>query len=236
MPRSTASRKSVWSKWIAGVTWANGAPWSTRDAAFRPLSSADWHHRCHGCERTATFAELAEALHPARGKSAGGPQRSLRPWFPEHEFRRIGLRYQPKVLCTVKLSRRLYPQHRRHNLDSLIERHGLSCDNRHRALADARVLWEFTSQIHLDSGARHRREAVEDSCGNRRCRRACRPDMLDEIPESAGVYVFYGEDNAAVRRQERWTCERGLSRISAAITVRKAMRKIAAEMARNRMD
>ena len=59
---------------------------------------------------------------------------------PGHqEFRRLGLEYSPKVLCTVKLSRRLYPQERRHNLDSLIQRHSLSCDTRHRALADARA-------------------------------------------------------------------------------------------------
>ncbi|MGH8765786.1 MAG: 3'-5' exonuclease, partial [Burkholderiales bacterium] len=40
--------------------------------------------------------------------------------FLRHEFERAGLRFQAKTLCTVKLSRRLYPQHARHNLDSLI--------------------------------------------------------------------------------------------------------------------
>ena len=54
--------------------------------------------------------------------------------FLRNEFRRLGYDYSPRVLCTVKLSRRLFPQERRHNLDSLIERHKLSCDNRHRAL------------------------------------------------------------------------------------------------------
>jgi len=46
-------------------------------------------------------------------------------------------------LCTVQLSRHLYPEHRHHNLDSLIERHGLKVKNRHRALDDAKAVWDF---------------------------------------------------------------------------------------------
>src|SRR5258706_7356923 len=42
--------------------------------------------------------------------------------FLRHAFERAGLRFQARTLCTVKLSRRLYPGHARHNLDSLIER------------------------------------------------------------------------------------------------------------------
>jgi len=38
------------------------------------------------------------------------------------------------------LSRRLFPEHARHNLDAVIERHGLACSARHRALGDAQVL------------------------------------------------------------------------------------------------
>ena len=46
--------------------------------------------------------------------------------FLRHEFERAGIRWTARTLCTVKLSRRLYPQHHRHNLDTLIERHGLA--------------------------------------------------------------------------------------------------------------
>ena len=44
--------------------------------------------------------------------------------FIKSEFRRLGRMFSAKVLCTVKLSRRLYPEFRRHNMDALIERHG----------------------------------------------------------------------------------------------------------------
>jgi DNA polymerase-3 subunit epsilon len=63
--------------------------------------------------------------------------------FLRHEFERAGLRFQARTLCTVKLSRRLYPGHARHNLDSLIDRHHLRCSARHRALGDAQAVWQF---------------------------------------------------------------------------------------------
>jgi DNA polymerase-3 subunit epsilon len=36
--------------------------------------------------------------------------------FLKNEFKRMGLTFQPSVLCTVKLSRTLYPEHRHHTL------------------------------------------------------------------------------------------------------------------------
>lgn len=63
--------------------------------------------------------------------------------FLQAEFARLGRQYQAPTLCTVKLSRKLFPQHRRHSLDALIERHGLRCDSRHRALDDVQVLADF---------------------------------------------------------------------------------------------
>ncbi|HYN27079.1 MAG TPA: exonuclease domain-containing protein [Burkholderiales bacterium] len=146
-----------------------------------------------------TFADLAESLYDRlEGKVLVAHNARFDYGFLKNEFRRLGLRYQPKVLCTVKLSRRLYPQHRRHNLDSLIERHGLSCDNRHRALADARVLWEFTRQIHLDLGPEAIRVAVEDLLKKPALPPGLPANVLDEIPEGPGVYAFYGDNDIAL--------------------------------------
>ena len=63
--------------------------------------------------------------------------------FLENEFARAGHAYAAQTLCTVRLSRRLYPEHRRHSLDALIERHALHCGDRHRAMADAEALVQF---------------------------------------------------------------------------------------------
>src|SRR5690606_31540194 len=63
-------------------------------------------------------------------------------------FRRMGVTIRPRVLCTVKLSRHLFPEARRHSLDHVIARHGLEVDARHRALGDARVLLRFWAHLH----------------------------------------------------------------------------------------
>src|SRR6185369_10888553 len=56
--------------------------------------------------------------------------------FLKHAFARLQRRFSARVLCTVRLSRRLYPDEPQHNLDSVIARHGLAIDGRHRALGD----------------------------------------------------------------------------------------------------
>ena len=56
---------------------------------------------------------------------------------------RLEVPFRPHLLCTVKLSRRLFPQFTTHKLAALIERHELSAPARHRAYDDAHCLWQF---------------------------------------------------------------------------------------------
>ena len=45
--------------------------------------------------------------------------------FCAANFAGRGVAYSAEALCTVKLSRRLFPEHARHNLDAVMERHCL---------------------------------------------------------------------------------------------------------------
>lgn len=63
--------------------------------------------------------------------------------FFTEEFRRAGRQFAMDKLCTVRLSRLLYPAERTHRLDRVIERHGYRVANRHRAYDDAEVLFKF---------------------------------------------------------------------------------------------
>jgi DNA polymerase III subunit epsilon len=112
--------------------------------------------------------------------------------FLKHEFGRLGRAFTARVLCTVKLSRRLYPDAVHHNLDALIVRHALSASDRHRALGDARILWAFAQAIY-----REKPGADVDAAVARILRIPSLPpqlpaDALDAIPEAPGVYRFYG--------------------------------------------
>ncbi len=115
--------------------------------------------------------------------------------FLRHAFERAGMRFQARTLCTVKLSRRLYPAHARHNLDSLIDRHQLRCDARHRALGDARAVWQFLRVAAEEHGAGVMEEAVRRMAQLPALPAHIDRAVVDAIPESPGVYLFYGEND-----------------------------------------
>jgi DNA polymerase-3 subunit epsilon len=116
--------------------------------------------------------------------------------FLRGEFRRVGERFSAPVLCTVRLSRGLYPEHPRHNLDALIERFALSCDARHRALGDARVLPALLAAIERGRGPQALHEAVGHAMREPRLPPQLSPDVADDLPETPGVYLFRGEGGA----------------------------------------
>ncbi len=112
--------------------------------------------------------------------------------FLKHAFARLDRRFSARVLCTVKLSRRMFPHAERHNLDSVIERHALQIEGRHRALADARALWAFVEALYRDIEADTIAEAVKRVLRIPSLPPQLAPDALDALPEVPGVYLFYG--------------------------------------------
>lgn len=114
--------------------------------------------------------------------------------FLRQEFKREGISFKFKQLCTCKLSRALYPRFKRHNLDAIIERFGFTCDARHRALGDAKILWNFYE--HIQKTLEH--EKLIAAC-SKVLRRPTVPlnlsiKHLDDLPDTPGVYIFYGEN------------------------------------------
>jgi DNA polymerase-3 subunit epsilon len=120
--------------------------------------------------------------------------------FLRHAFERAGLHFQARTLCTVKLSRRLYPEHARHNLDSLIDRHRLIFDvngaARHRALGDARAVWQFLRVAADERGADAMHAALRHMAQLPSLPAHIERATLDAIPDAPGVYLFYGENGA----------------------------------------
>jgi len=112
--------------------------------------------------------------------------------FLKHEFARLGRSFTAKVLCTVKLSRRLYPDAGRHNLDAVIARHSLAAADRHRALGDARILWQFVQALYRDKAETEIDAAIGRILEGPSLPPQLPADALDTIPEAPGVYRFYG--------------------------------------------
>lgn len=114
--------------------------------------------------------------------------------FLKQEFKRAGKTFLPKQLCTVKLSRALYPDQKSHKLQSLIERHGFSAEKRHRAYDDALVLWQFIQLVHDSFDPEIVSAAVARQLKQPALPKGLEPDLVKGLPDSPGVYIF--EDDA----------------------------------------
>ncbi len=114
--------------------------------------------------------------------------------FLRAEFRRIGICFRARVLCTVRLSRALFPEHRHHNLDCVMQRYGLSCAARHRALGDAQVVWAFARELERVVGPERLAKAVAAVTQVPALPAGLNPERFEDLPDAPGVYVFYGSD------------------------------------------
>lgn len=114
--------------------------------------------------------------------------------FIKASFKRIGIDFKPKVLCTVKLSRLLFPDQARHNLDTIIDAHDLLVSARHRALGDADLLLQFWRVCESKFGKAKLNEAINQLIGNPSLPPNIDKVLIDSIPDAPGCYIFYGEN------------------------------------------
>lgn len=112
--------------------------------------------------------------------------------FLKQAFARLDMAFFAPTLCTARLARELEPDLESAGLDALSARYRLPGTDRHRALGDARLAHAL---------ARHLADSVDAdvmaSAVKRVLRRPSLPkhlpvDTLARIPESPGVYLFYG--------------------------------------------
>lgn len=114
--------------------------------------------------------------------------------FIKTEFERAGIAFNAKTLCSVKFSRALYPQFKRHGIDQIIKRFDFSIENRHRAMDDADIIWKLfvkSTQLYSD-------EELASALGPILKTPSLPPKIkqaqVKALPQAAGVYYFYDEN------------------------------------------
>lgn len=102
----------------------------------------------HDIENAPVFGKVK---HKVRKILSGATFVAHNVWFDysfiQSELNRVDIPFESKRCCTVRLSRRLYPQYKSHSLASVIERFGFGFKHRHRAYDDAFILWQFLKKI-----------------------------------------------------------------------------------------
>tara|TARA_R110002096_G_scaffold238027_10_gene429415 strand:- start:2485 stop:3861 length:1377 start_codon:yes stop_codon:yes gene_type:complete len=110
--------------------------------------------------------------------------------FVKEEFRRAGIAFRRKKLCTVRLSRKLLPYKSTYSLGKLCESEGIKIKDRHRAMGDATATAIlFEKLLLIDTGG-----FIEKSL-NPQSYEALLPPNLDKaaftaLPTTQGLYYF----------------------------------------------
>jgi DNA polymerase-3 subunit epsilon len=112
--------------------------------------------------------------------------------FIRREFATVDTNWRAPSLCTVRLSRALFPGMTHHNLDAVMEHHGICIENRHRAMPDAQVLWQLWRKLRAEVEPAEFRRALDLASLRATLPAALPPDLADDLPESPGVYRFFG--------------------------------------------
>jgi len=115
--------------------------------------------------------------------------------FIAAEMSRAGFMFAAPKLCTVQISRALYPDERGHGLSKIIERFGFDCDARHRALGDTEVLVQFAKHLAKEFDAATLAAVLKKHSTNVTLPPNVTSSLLSDIPHEPGVYFFYGKDD-----------------------------------------
>ncbi|MEL6812992.1 MAG: exonuclease domain-containing protein, partial [Bacteroidota bacterium] len=107
------------------------------------------------------------------------------------EFKRIGMEFRRKKLCTVRLSRKLLPGYRSYSLGKLCRHLGIPINGRHRARGDA----EATVILFQTLLAQEQAETVFTTFLKANSKEATLPphvsrEVVENLPHAPGIYYF----------------------------------------------
>lgn len=138
------------------------------------------------------FTDLADTVH---AKLSGAVFVAHNARF-DYGFLRAAFEAERKhwdapVMCSVKFSRALDPEHSRHGLDAIIARGGYTIDARHRALDDAIIVWRFIADA-LQRADETRLQRAWDKAYSTSSVPRLPSGNLEALPDCPGAYVFRG--------------------------------------------
>ncbi|KPK82513.1 MAG: hypothetical protein AMS27_14490 [Bacteroides sp. SM23_62_1] len=120
--------------------------------------------------------------------------------FIRSEFKSLGFNFVRNNICTLQLSRKLFPGHRSYSMGNICKDFGIHIEGRHRAAGDAfatvRLLGLIINQC--------KNEGVEDllAVSARPTLKNLHPQLdkkiLDSLPEETGVYYFLNDQNQII--------------------------------------
>jgi DNA polymerase-3 subunit epsilon len=106
------------------------------------------------------------------------------------EFKRIGVRFNRKQLCTVKLARQIIPGYKSYSLGKICRDVGINIDSRHRAFGDAEATAQLFEKLVMNDRKELIRSMLEEELQETVFPPNLSKEVVDDLPEETGVYYF----------------------------------------------
>lgn len=141
------------------------------------------------------FAHIAQSLYEWLGDGLLVAHNARFDYsFLRNEFKRTGQDYRAQLICTLRMSRRLAPQQRHHNLKALLDRYGISPIRHHRAGDDVDALWALWQAWQLEQSPDAWQTQLNEERRHRTLPAHLDSAQLEALPSSPGVYLLYGHN------------------------------------------
>lgn len=141
-------------------------------------------------EDAPTFEEIAEDVYQfLRGKVFVAHNVNFDYSFLVKELKQAGYEWQASKLCTVRLSRKIFPNYRSYSLGDLCKRRGIAIAARHRAMGDAEATAQLFSQLLEHDENQYVPESLHKNLEHRLPTHLS-VEQFQRLPETVGIYIF----------------------------------------------
>lgn len=110
--------------------------------------------------------------------------------FVKEEFARLGYAFNRKKLCTVRMSRRVFPNQGPYSLGALTRRFGIKLVNAHRAMNDAEACRQLLRLILAQQVETEVDQVINEGVKASKLPPNITLEQLHAFPEGCGVYYF----------------------------------------------
>lgn len=113
--------------------------------------------------------------------------------FVQKALQDAGFNYQAKRLCTVRMSRKIFPGFKSYSLGNLARQLSVKLDNAHRAGPDCLATAEILGLLVKNDKEKHIATTLKRTAGELNLPPNLHKDVFIALPEEAGVYYFHDE-------------------------------------------
>ena len=111
--------------------------------------------------------------------------------FIKHHFKECGYDWKPKKLCTLKLSRKVFPGHHKYGLGHICRTLEIPVENRHRAGGDAMATSILFKKILEHGGEKVIKDFLKKETHEQILPPNLPNEMVNSLPHTPGVYYFH---------------------------------------------